>query len=261
MHFDFFTRTRLTSLWYIPSRVFQFKQIGKYNINIRWERISSIDFENTSTSSKQWAICVRIRLRFYVLAVWQAGYGPRAQTWNRPFTFIHLRSRSFVRSVCLFVRPSMSELSIPALSTNGAEQDFSTFTYGVWITNLSNSHVDIKEDNINTTSIHRLQNLNVLLMRSPFPSRIHQVRSIPSPVRRLSGTSKTSALVGKKRAIRRVQSIALVGHPEPRDRCLCVLYVLPSLSVRDRPKCFGQLSRCDIKIPILTPSIFSLILA
>lgn len=128
----------------------------------------------------------------------------------------------------------MSELSIPALSTNGAEQDFSTFTYGVWITNLSNSHVDIKEDNINTTSIHRLQNLNVLLMWLPFSSRIHQVSFISSPVRRrLSGTWRTSALVSKKRAIRRVQSIALVKHPEPRDRCLCVLYVLPSLSVSE----------------------------
>lgn len=56
------------------------------------------------------------------------------------------------------------------LSRNGAEQDFTTFMYVLWITNLSNSHVDIKEDNINTTWIHTLQNLNVLLMRSPSPS-------------------------------------------------------------------------------------------
>lgn len=73
--------------------------------------------------------------------------------------------RPFVR-----LRPSILP-SVPAcrrsLSTNGAEQDFTTFMYGVRITNLSNSHVDIKEDNINTTSIYRLQNLNVLLMRSP----------------------------------------------------------------------------------------------
>lgn len=149
--------------------------------------------------------------------------------------------------------------SIPALSTNGTEQDFSTFMYGVWITNLSNSHVDIKEDNINTTSIHRLQNLNVLLMRPPFPSRIHQVRSIPSPVRRHDGgTAKTSAFVrAKKRAIRSVRSIALAEHPEPLGACyLAVLYVLRSTSIRDRPKCFGRLSRRDIEIPILTPSVF-----
>lgn len=148
----------------------------------------------------------------------------------------------------------MSELSIPALSTNGAEQDFSTFMYGVWITNLSNSHVDIKEDNINTTSIHRLQNLNVLLMWLPFPSRIRQVRSIPSPVR-LVKPPKTSALLGKNRAIRRVQSIALVEHPEPRDRCLCVLYVLLSLSVRDRPKCLvgyrAEISRFSSWHPVI----------
>lgn len=86
---------------------------------------------------------------------------------------------SFVRP---FVRLCPSILpSVPAcrrsLSTNGAEQDFTTFMYGVWITNLSNSHVDIKEDNINTTSIHRLQNLNVLLMR--LPSRPIPVLYIP----------------------------------------------------------------------------------
>lgn len=75
-----------------------------------------------------------------------------------------------------FVRPFVRSWPRP-LSTNGAEQDFTTFMYGVWITNLSNSHVDIKEDNINTTSIHRLQNLNVLLMRPPSSS--HSAESIP----------------------------------------------------------------------------------
>lgn len=108
------------------------------------------------------------------------------KTWNRlrvypsALTFVPSVHPS-VRSVCPYVRPSMfeSSSSIPALSTNGAEQDFSTFTYGVWITNLSNSHVDIKEDNINTTSIHRLQNLNVLLMRPPFPFHRVSTEHVP----------------------------------------------------------------------------------
>lgn len=107
----------------------------------------------------------------------------------------------------------MSESSIPALSTNGAEQDFSTFMYGVWITNLSNSHVDIKEDNINTTSIHRLQNLNVLLMRSPFPARIHQVCFIPFSVRRFSGTSEDLRTRGQEESYSKSAEYRASGTP------------------------------------------------
>lgn len=185
------------------------------------------------------------------------------QAWQRPerkleTDYSRLSIYAHVRSVCPFVRPSMSEPSIPALSTNGAEQDLSTFMYGVWITNLSNSHVDIKEDNINTTSIHRLQNLNVLLMRSPFPARIHQVCFIPFSVRRFSGTSEDLRTRGQEESYSKSAEYRASGTPRASGPLpLHVLHVLPSLSIRDRPKCFGQLSRCNIKIPILTPSIFS----
>lgn len=191
---------------------------------------------------------------------WQAGQEPKsAQTWNRPFTFIHLRSRSFVpfvRSVRSFVCPSMSELSIPALSTNGAKQDFSTFMYGVWITNLSNSHVDIKEDNINTTSIHRLQNLNVLLMRLPFPSRIHQVRSIPSPVR-IGETFEDLRTRGQEESYSKSAEYRASGTPRASGP-LSLRFIRFAFAVRSwPPEMFGWLSRCDIKILILTPSTFS----
>jgi len=149
----------------------------------------------------------------------------------------------------------MSELSIPALSTNGAEQDFSTFMYGVWITNLSNSHDDIKEDNINTTSIHRLQNLNVLLMRLPFPSRIHQVRSIPSPVR--LETSEDLRTSGQEESYSKCAEYRASGTPRASGP-LSLRFIRFAFAVRSwPPEMFGRLSRCDIKILILTPSTFS----
>lgn len=71
------------------------------------------------------------------------------------------------RGGCASACASVHVCSHRGLSANGAEQDFRTFLYGVWITNLSNSHVDIKEDNINTTSIHLQNRLDVLLMWPP----------------------------------------------------------------------------------------------
>lgn len=50
-------------------------------------------------------------------------------------------------------------------------------------------------------------------MRPPFPSRIHQVRSIPSPVRRLGGTSEDLRTRGQEESYSKSAEYRASGTP------------------------------------------------
>lgn len=86
---------------------------------------------------------------------------------------------------------------------------------------------------------------------------LYQVRSIPYPVRRLRGRNPEDLRIREQEEERYSVSVGYRASGTPWTSFdqlpLYVLYVLYTLLIRDRPKCFGWLSYRDIKIAILTP--------